>query len=226
MTASIEQSSERYNLDRKAASKLLRISLRTVDRYIKEKKLSTRVVNGRVWLDKEELGRFKWLKVPVSTVDNVDMSTPHLSIDNDVDNVDKNFTSNVDNVDTPDEENVYSTSTRKKDVYIEEKIYKNLYVELKDELREKQERLEIANYRVGQLEAQVRNSVPLLEYHRESYSKKKQEKEFKNKITEQGTMIKKLFNQLRSEKFNKRIFLIILLTILALQPLWLLMLYK
>lgn len=219
MTTSIEQASERYNLDRKAASKLLRISLRTVDRYIKEKKLSTRVVNGRVWLDKEELGRFKWLKVPVSTVDNVDMSTPHLSIDNDVD-------SNVDNVDITDEENVYSTSTRKKDVYIEEKIYKNLYVELKDELREKQERLEIANYRVGQLEAQVRNSVPLLEYHRESYSKKKQEKEFKNKITEQGTMIKKLFNQLRSEKFNKRIFLIILLTILALQPLWLLMLYK
>lgn len=219
MTTSIEQSSERYNLDRKAASKLLRISLRTVDRYIKEKKLSTRVVNGRVWLDKEELGRFKWLKVPVSTVDNVDMSTPHLSIDNDVD-------SNVDNVGTPDEENVYSTSTRKKDVYIEDKVYKTLYGELKDELREKQERLEIANYRVGQLEAQVRNSVPLLEYHRESYSKKKQEKEFKNKIIEQGTMIKKLFNQLRSEKFNKRIFLIILLTILALQPLWLLMLYK
>lgn len=219
MTTPIEQASERYNLDRKAASKLLRISLRTVDRYIKEKKLSTRVVNGRVWLDKEELGRFKWLKVPVSTVDNIDMSTPHLSIDNDVD-------SNVDNVGTPDEENVYSTSTRKKDVYIEDKVYKTLYGELKDELREKQERLEIANYRVGQLEAQVRNSVPLLEYHRESYSKKKQEKEFKNKIIEQGTMIKKLFNQLRSEKFNKRIFLIILLTILALQPLWLLMLYK
>lgn len=212
----IYQQIEEFNIDRKAASKLLKMSLRTIDRYVRQKRLSTRVVNGRVWLDRKEIEGLKFEKERAIIVDKVDMSTPPMSIDNNVDNI---VDTDVDNVD-----NGELIEIKRDD--IEGKIYQKLYVELKEEVKEKQERLEIANYRVGQLEAQVRNSIPLLEYHRESYARKKQEKSFKNKIEELGSICKRLTVQLKFEKFNKRIFLIILLFILALQPLWLLLIYK
>ena len=44
-----------YNIDRKTASKLLKVSMRTVDRYIVAKKVSIEKRDGRIWLDKKEI---------------------------------------------------------------------------------------------------------------------------------------------------------------------------
>lgn len=212
---------EQYNLDRKAASRLLKVSIRTIDRYIKDKKLSTSVVDGRVWLDRAEVGQFKDQKEEKRKVGNVDMSTPKMSIDNGVDSQ----VDNVDKIEVINRDNVSTVSTRKKKT-TENKVYKELYTQAKEELNEKQERLEIANYRVGQLEAQLKNTIPILEYHKESFEKKKKQDELKEKITQQNTVIKRIKTHLKSATFNKRVFLIILLALLALQPLWLLLIYR
>lgn len=204
---------DKYKIDRKAASVLLKVSLRTVDRYAKSGKLSTKVVDGKVLFTESELKGFFLSR---QVVDNVDMSTGHLSIDRGVDK--------VDNVDTEGQGFVHSVSTlstasKKKEG--ESGIYKKLFLDLKEELHEKQERLEIANYRVGQLENQIKNSMPMLEYHRENYANKKKEEDFKLEVTEGKNLIEKLINQIKHERFSKRIFLIIVLIILSLQPLWL-----
>lgn len=199
-----------YKIDRKTASKLLKVSLRTVDRHAKSKKLSTAVINGRILFDKREILIFRDKKM---SIDKVDMSTDHLSIDNGVDKVDNFEVFNQDVV-YSDVDSVYSGKSKKRDQ--NDEIYKKLYFETKEELREKQERLEVANYRVGQLENQLKNSVPLLEYHKERDQKTKELEETRQRIT----------SQLNYETISKRIFLTILLIILALQPLWLLLLYK
>jgi len=118
-----------------------------------------------------------------------------------------------------------STERRKKSNN-EEEIYQKLYLELKEELKEKQLRLEIANYRVGQLESQVKNSIPLLEYHSENYKRKMAQEDLEIKLKDNESFVKTVTNQLKLERLNKRIFIIILLTVLALQPLWLLLFYK
>lgn len=209
-----------YNLSRESASRLLKVSIRTLDRHIHSKKLSTQVVDGRIWLNKEEIGSFKQNKNRVIKVDSVDMSTPEMSIDNGVDTVD-DFT--VFRPDTVDNMSTRQGRTRPQN---QSETYKNLYNELKLELEEKQGRLEIANYRVGQMEAQIRNSIPMLEYHREKYETKKAEDELKNRINESDNLAKRLSLSLKYEKFSKRIFLVILLIILALQPLWLLLYFR
>ncbi|MBI4235436.1 hypothetical protein HY604_03995 [Candidatus Peregrinibacteria bacterium] len=196
-----------YSIDRKAASRLLKVSIRTLDRYVSSKKLSTRLVDGRIWLDRNEIGSFGDVKMRHVVVDNVDMSTPEMSIDNNVDIV-----------------SPLSTTPRK--TRGNKALYKKLFQDLRDELHEKQERLEIANYRVGQLEAQVRNSIPLLEYHRDTFERDKQNEDKDQKLNQAHEVISAVTTQLKYEKFNKRIFLSILLVILALQPLWLLLLYK
>lgn len=210
---------EKYNLDRKTASKLLKMSIRTIDRYIRLKKLSTQAIGGRIWLDKKEIDQLLLRHSRQNIVESIDMSTSKMSIDSHVDK--------VDNIDVINQDDVDFMSTKNKNSKkIQNTIYKNLYIELKEDIKEKQERLEIANYRVGQLEAQLKNSMPMLQYHHENYSNKQLEKTLKDKIDEQGFTITKISIKLKQERFNKGIFLLILLIILSLQPLWLLLLYK
>lgn len=205
-------------MDRKTAGRLLKVSIRTIDRYIKSKKLSTNVVDGRVWLSKKELEGVREEKSRKTAIHRVDMSTSTTSMDNEVDN--------VDSIELIDQGGVDSVSTKTRKRKTANAVYKKLYLDQKEELHEKQERLEIANYRVGQLEAQVKNSIPMLEYHQERYEVEKREKSLQTKIDEQNSVIKKISTVMKYEKFNKRIFLGILLIILALQPLWLLFVYK
>jgi len=216
-----EKGENTYNIDRKAASKLLKVSMRTVDRYVKSKKLSIQIINGRVWLNKKEIIDFKDRRLAPVNVDKIIVSTPDLSIDDNVDRVDR-----VDRVEVFENENFEKFSSKKNENSLSNEVYKKLYFDAKDELKEKQERLEIANYRVGQLEAQVKNSIPLLEYHRENYERKKVEEEFATKINESITTLKKLSLEVKIATFKKRMAVIILFTILALQPLWLLLIYK
>lgn len=212
----MKQDQKQYDIDRKAASRLLKVSIRTVDRHIKNKKLSIQEANGRIWLNKEEIRNFYSRQSGHDKVDNVDSYATRVSIDDNVDKVD-NVDTKIDNVELIKKEKSANSGAG---------TFKKLYEELKEEVKEKQIRLEIANYRVGQLENQVKNSIPLLEYHRENFECKKHEEEFQSKITEKESILQKILVQLKREKFNKRIFLIILLTILALQPLWLLVIYK
>lgn len=212
----IDNTLSTYNLDRKTASRLLKVSIRTLDRYIKTQKLSSQENSGRIWLSRNEIRKFKDRRLSTTTVDNVDMSTPKMSIDMSMDTV----------VDTVDKVEVLEAKDKQNPSSEENGIYKKLYFDVKEELNIKQERLEIANYRVGQLEAQLRSSIPMLEFHRDKYQNDKEKQTLKEQIDGKEKEIKEVSSKVKIEKFNKRIILTILLFTLALQPLWLLLYYK
>ena len=135
-----------YDLSRKEASDILKVSIRTVDRHIKNQKLSSQHVNGRIMLKKEEVLAFvngerphRGLTDSVRVVEDSLSTLSTLSTSTDVDSVD---TKNVNIVDT------LSTHQKELDKEIQN-LYKKLYLDTKEELAQKQERLEIANYRVG-----------------------------------------------------------------------------
>ena len=207
----MDKFTKKHNIDRKAASKLLKVSLRTVDRYIKQKKLASRVVSGRIWLDKNETIDFRD-RHRVDKVDtDVDMSTVKLSIDKSVD---------------IDPKNVDTVSTLMSTPHDKDLIYKRLYEEAKKDLGDKQDRLEGAHYRVGQLEAQLKYSVPLLDYQRETNKHKEKEEGLRVDIEKMKNHLESESKTLRSERLNKHIFLVILFILLMLQPLWLLAIKK
>lgn len=200
-------------VSRKDASSLLKVSIRTVDRYIKSGNLSMSTVENHVFLDRLEVLALKKGRQAL------DMSRHDLSIDKVVDR--------VDTVDTKKQKVVYSMSTQKAQPQNKKsKIYEKLFLELRTELHERQEKLEIANYRVGQLETQLRNSMPLHDYHREKFIKDKEEADLKNKIEESDSLIRRMLYKLKYEKLIKKMYLFLIFIILALQPLWLLLIYK
>lgn len=202
-----------YTIDRKAASRLLKVSMRTVDRYIDQKKLSSHARDGRIWLNEAEIRTLREIRRPKIEVVNVDTLSTKMSID-------KNVYIGVDNG-----ENVSPSLTSQ--VYRregEELVYKRLYEDLVEDHKEYQEKLNMATYKLGQIEAQLKYSVPLLQHHKEKRlllsSHKRMETELSSAISE----ISELEQDYKIEKFNKHIYLIILLGLLLLQPIfWILL---
>jgi len=209
-----------YGLSRKKAAVLLNVSIRTIDRRIESGKLSTFRRDGRVWLSRDEiLNGVVSKKVDMSGHVDVALSSGSAAVllSRGVDNhVDDCLVSS----------NIVEKENRKYNIENGNINYRDLYQQLKSEINEKQERLEMANYRVGQLECQVRNCIPMLEYNEEKYNKDI-EIENKNKvIKESKELIFNLSKKIKAIKFTKRVFVMILLIILAFQPLWLYFLYK
>lgn len=205
--------SKTYNISREKAAKLLSVSKRTVDRYVKSGKYDSRKIDGRVYLAKEDFELSKDEKVnsdggntfvhPVDTLSGQ-------GVDSENRGVDSVSTSVVDTVST--------LKNPKKS--IKNSYYRKLYDEARLEIKEKQERLELANYRVGQLESELRNSVPLLEYHKENIYRQEKEKDLIQKIKSTQNTLKKVSLKNRELQLGKKVIFAILIIILSLQPLW------
>jgi hypothetical protein len=105
-------------IDRKTASEILHVSVRTIDRYIRSGKLWALAENGRIWLDKKEILKFTpgRQKREMTSIDRP------LSRDHD--------------------------------------FYRDLYEEARRGLGDYQQKLEQANYRIGQLESQIIHPPP------------------------------------------------------------------
>lgn len=103
-----------------------------------------------------------------------------------------------------------------------DQVFEELYDLSRREVREYHNKLEATNYRLGQLETQLKHSVPLLEYQEKEEAVREQEFVITNKIKHQEETMHILESELKGEKLNKNIYIGLLFGLLALQPLlWL-----
>lgn len=235
-----------YNIDRQTASRLLNVSLRTIDRYLYSGKLSSVRNNGRVWLSNDDVRRI--LKGIETDIDNQEWQ--QTETDNETTQIQtpnekvyygtvKERSSRKDKLHETDNE---TTQTQPKSTNNKTAFYQNLYEEIKGELQEKQSMLDQATYRIGQLEAQLSTMIPLIEFQRqqklvaettETYQKaieneKTKAKEVTNKlineIEHREKILKNIEKEVEIERFNKSVIAVVLFIILFMQPiLWLLL---
>jgi len=209
-----------FTIDRQQASELIGVSLRTLDRYIRAGQLNARKINGFVKLDESQVRGFKTGYVPrqeqpQEDTEIVQEGVPKIRIHRSLNSFDR-----VEAIDVHSEVSrvlgeEISSSPRQTDVY------EVLYKETREELKDYQKKLEIANYRVGHLEAQVKNSIPLLTYRAESLKSSTRENVLKKAVQDQANKSKGLERVLDLEKTNAKIYAGLLFFILLLQPiLW------
>lgn len=226
-------------LDRKQAADLLKVSVRTVDRYIQRGLLSTDQVNGRIFIkfkDLKPLINQKKLKDKYlqeieqasTVVEDSDSSIQSKYSSNQFTEISSNKSDESEQLDQLDRQHL--------NLGQDNSIYKRLYEDLQEELKQKQERLEGANYRVGQLEGLLKESVPLIEYRKAIASESQKREELEdllnsfekdNELLNQTVESKKVeleqvSQKLETERYNKKVFVIILIILFLLQPLWLL----
>lgn len=197
-----------FKISRKEASDLLKVSTRTLDRYINSRKLSSKNIAGRIMLDEVELLEYGKFKRKQKSIRRRRYKPGEVEVTEDVENI-----ANDENIDHESSQDVYevdeagnipvehiSPETTETKFEVEQQVYKKLYEELKGDMKLFQQRLEGANYRVGQLESQLETSVPLQDHQ-------------------------KLLTGHKTEKYNKRILYILLGIILAAQPIWIILTY-
>jgi hypothetical protein len=203
-------------VDREEASSILKVSTRSVDRYVRKYRFKTRKDGRRVLIKREDLDKI----IQDHIGQFVDIKSTDFKIKLDRQGVD-NQESNMSNFKVRNlkiEEVKEGTEQNE----IDGKIYKNLYIDTKKELKEKQERLEAATYRVGQLESQVKNMVPLLDYNRKEKELKEAQIAIEQKVIEGEQVIKKMEKVLKTEKIAKWIYLSLVGLLLVAEPILLL----
>lgn len=215
-------------IDRKQAAEMLNVSIRTIDRYIQKGTLQKEEINGRIFLRTRDLKPL---------LDQKKLQSKYLSELAENNNSHSSTPAEEKNTSPAPLEASYTDSEYENTSSHEDAgIYKKLYEEAQEELKSKQERLEGANYRVGQLEGLLKESVPLLEYRKALALEEQkrdeledllktfeQDNELLNQTVEsKNTEIKQINTRLESERFNKKVFIIILIVLFLLQPLWLL----
>jgi molecular chaperone DnaK (HSP70) len=215
-------------LDRKKAADLLKVSIRTLDRYIRKGILPKQEIGGRIVIKFKDLKPLLYQKRVehdyLSSL-NSNFSRPDLQ---------EQGTAKEENSATEEENQIEALPQQQSNE--DTQIYKQLYEQVQEELKAKQERLEGANYRVGQLEGLLKESVPLIEYRKSiaAEQEKRQELEellnnfekdndtLNQTVESKRQELEQISRKLEQEKFNKKVFLIILIILFLLQPLWLL----
>lgn len=217
-----------YTIGRKDASKKLQVSLRTVDRYISSKRVSSQKRHGRIYLNKEEIDRLRH-ELNVDTVEgDTVVSTPKSTEKSSVYGVYSDKVG-MSTLSTDDVKSDYgqsrqsghmesSQSSQKSQsgqdglvlVQTEVRIFRELF-ERSEKKRETQySELLQAWKRIAQLEEQVKNSVPLLEMKNEQAKRDQKDAQFLE-----------ISRKLERQIFSKNMYFILLLLFSLLIPLFL-----
>ncbi len=217
--------SPKFTLSRQDAADALAVSTRTLDRYIRSKKLSARKKGGTILLSEEEVNNLK-----VSQFQNMHGASPEVEgrAHRHIDSVAARQNSTIFDAETGAiEENPVAVAPAAKTASVKgarEQVFEELYDLSRREVREYHNKLEAANYRLGQMEMQLKHSVPLLDYHAKEEVLKQQDEIIQGKVKRQEETLTVMEHELKSERLNKNIYVGLLFGLLALQPLlWLLL---
>ncbi len=212
----------KFNLTRKDAADLLEVSTRTIDRYIRNKKLSARKKGGNILLCEEELSNLKVAKF--QNIHGVSPEGPgrvhrHVNSVKEAETIIDGDTGLIEDAisEALNEESKSVTVKSER-----ENVFEELYDLSRREIREYHNKLEASNYRLGQLETQLKHSVPLLDYKEKEEAIREQEDIIQNKVKRQEEALNMMQQDVKGERLNKNIYIGLLFGLLALQPLlWL-----
>ncbi len=195
-------------VDRIEASKILKVSTRTVDRYMRKYKFKTRKDGRRVLIKKNDVDKI--IKEHIGRL--VDIKENNL---NEILNSKETTNDKESNLTVKD---IKIKNIKEKETKAEDRIYKDLYQEIKKDLTAKQERLEAATYRVGQLETQAKNMVPMLDYNKKDRALQEAYSAMDQRAKQGEELTIKLETKLRSERIAKWIYLSLVGLLLVAEP--------
>ena len=197
------------DIDRKTASKLLRVSVRTIDRYIRRGVLGAKQMHGRIFLDRSEVLGLNGGQGPTIAGRPMLSQTP----------VDMTREAPVQSMSTP--------SSLKRPESSGDDFYRDLYEEAKRTLGDYHQKLEQANYRIGQLEthsvhATTANVTPQkpTEVRIPQSDNGAMSEIMRRDIMDREKEIAALKEQLQHEKNSRMAFAVITYVLIILQPIF------
>jgi hypothetical protein len=176
-------------ITRQEAATMLHVSLRTLDRTIRRKKLKTkRDGKNLLILENDILLLIKDIPIEQEIYKGTTIENGR---------------------ELADEQKEYAIIPESTTI-----IFKKLFEEAQRQIEKKEEKIEMLNYKLGQIEAKLKQSIPLLE-HKQSYVSKEEI------IKEQEKLIQNFSQKVRMMQIVKNVYLILLtLAVICLPFLW------
>ncbi len=207
-------------VDREEASKILKVSTRTLDRYTRKFKMKTRKDGRRVLIKRVDLDKIisnnigKLVDQKKENMASIDAKIKTPETKNAIDSTQNQREAKL----VVKDMKVKEIKEKANKAAIEQQIYKDLYLEIKKDLKQKQERLEAATYRVGQLEAQAKHMVPLLDFNKKDRALQEAYTALDQKKKHADDTIQNMEEQVRSERMAKWIYLSLVGLLLVAEP--------
>jgi len=198
-------------VSRKKAAEILNVSTRTVDRYIDEEKLSIKKEKNRIWLNMDELIKLKKKKELNEKLENIEQTVQSIDqnrVENHNQVVEAGYTGQEESKIILENPEINShLGSGKKDFLQTVPAIEKIFFKLEERLAEKQEKVEVANFRVGQLENQLKNCLPIKEFYRIEYENKKLEETVINNTKEVNHFITSVREKIKGLKMKNKIYL-------------------
>ncbi len=201
-------------VDRIEASKILKTSTRTVDRYMRKYNFKTRKDGRLVLIKRSDVDKI--IKDHLGRIVDINDESFSQILNKKIENP---ATENKDTVSTLAVSDIKVHKIKDTEANgTEERIYKDLYQETKKDLKEKQDRLEAATYRVGQLESQVKSMVPLLDYTKKDKELQEVFHSMEQKARQNQELIDAMERKIRSERIAKWTYLSLVGLLIVAEP--------
>ncbi len=221
-----------HTVSRQFAAEILNVSVRTLDRYSKGDKISSVRRGRQLFFSEQELLDFKAKQLAQEQLQEAHERRHSRQTNKSPSRSAKKVTSRQADFPEVEAAQVMEQDERQdhyddidagfaeiRDSMLrrspEEGIFRSLYKKTEKELKDVRQKLEMANYQIGRLESQVTSMVPQLEY-----KKQKQELlELAQENREKSVEISAMEQQVRIERWVKRLYAGFLLFMMALMPL-------
>ena len=170
-----------FTIDREDGAEMLGISTRTLDRYIRSGKLRAKKRGKKVFLHTEDVMRMK-----------------------------ESDTSDIPRMHPKSEEEMALEPTSQ---FITKPLivsYKDLYEESKAQLARKDELIQDLSYRLGNLESELKNSIPMLEYKKATFLLESSQSKSDEERKELTYKAEKYADEIKKEQNTNMILIIVL----------------
>ncbi|MFA5842708.1 MAG: hypothetical protein WC882_03505 [Candidatus Gracilibacteria bacterium] len=208
-----------FTLTREEVSEKLNISIRTLDRYIRRNYFNVKHSGRNVWISKNSFEEYykKNYGQMTPTTDSEELSeSQNVALSGQEQMTGQAYNAfGVGGLKQPllelsAHEHAYDTALSP--VY----IYKGLYDELKERNDEQIKRLEGAHYRVGQLEAQVKSMIPMVEFKKQKDQLQLMDRKYRESLEEASRKLSQSKRLFEGERLNKNIYISLVYGLLAL----------
>lgn len=209
-----------HTVNRRFAADILNVSLRTLDRYVKKNAITASRRGRELYFGEQELLDFKAKLLAQAEFERMQANKfrkehPAKTEFADVAQAQVMEQSPHFEEQSTAPEQLQTTPKRAKGGQdLEEGLYKNLYEKTDQELHVTREKLQVANYHIGKLEAQVKSMVPQIEYKKQHQELLTLAQESRHKAED----IAELEKQLKIEQVVKKIYAVFLFFMMALLP--------
>lgn len=223
---------QQYIVSRQFAAEILNVSIRTLDRYAKSDKITSMRRGRQLFFSEKELLDYKARQMAQEELEQVHKARRRRAEEGRrrareplrrAQNVQNKDFVDVEEAHILEQEGSYDDLdvgfADIKDSLLrrspEESIYRSLFKKAELELKNLRQKLDVANYQVGKLGAQVASMVPLIEFKKQKHELL----ELSEENREKGNDIAQLEQQIKIEQWVKRIYAAFLFFMMGLMPL-------